>query len=133
MNQIWIIPARYASTRLPGKPLVKIAGVEMLLRVWRVARLAAQGRDGVRVAVATDDERILAFTREHGIDAVMTDPACPSGTDRARQAWRGWGWRPTPSSICRGIIRPVRRGLFPRCRTSWRAGRMFPSPRLACG
>lgn len=87
-----VIPARYASTRLPGKPLLDIGGVPMIQRV--VARACASS--AAEVLVATDDARIgaaVADTRhpERSI-AVMTDPALPSGTDRvaAVAAARGW-------------------------------------------
>jgi 3-deoxy-manno-octulosonate cytidylyltransferase (CMP-KDO synthetase) len=87
-----VIPARYASTRLPGKPLLDIAGVPMIQRV--VERAAASG--AVEVLVATDDERIAAAVhdpRRPGVPiAVMTDAGLPSGTDRvaAVAAARGW-------------------------------------------
>ncbi len=83
-----VIPARYASTRLPGKPLVRIAGRTMLERVHRIAKAAAAGLSGVAVVVATDDDRIAAHCRELGADCVMTSPDCPSGTDRAAEAVR---------------------------------------------
>jgi 3-deoxy-manno-octulosonate cytidylyltransferase (CMP-KDO synthetase) len=73
-----VIPARYASTRLPGKPLADIAGQPMIVRVAAAARRArASG-----VWVATDDERIVAAVRQHGFDAVMTSSRHLSGTDR---------------------------------------------------
>jgi len=87
-----VIPARYASTRLPGKPLLDIAGVPMIQRV--VARAAASS--ALEVLVATDDERIAAAVhdpRRPGVPvAVMTDAGLPSGTDRvaAVAAARGW-------------------------------------------
>jgi 3-deoxy-manno-octulosonate cytidylyltransferase (CMP-KDO synthetase) len=80
-----IIPARYASTRLPGKPLVMIAGWTMLERVCRLARAAAEGLS-VSVTVATDDPRIQQHCADIGVPCVMTDPACASGTDRAAEA-----------------------------------------------
>lgn len=83
-----IIPARYASTRLPAKPLVCIAGQSMLQRVAAIARAAAQGRAEVTVVVATDDERIAAHCADIGIACVMTPADCPSGTDRVAQAVR---------------------------------------------
>ena len=61
-----LIPARYASTRLPGKPLEDIAGKPMVVRVAE----RAKGCGAARVAVATDDERIRAAVAAHGIDAV---------------------------------------------------------------
>ena len=87
-----VIPARYASTRLPGKPLLDIAGVPMIQRV--VARAAASS--ALEVLVATDDERIAAAVhdpRRPSVPvAVMTDAGLPSGTDRvaAVAAARGW-------------------------------------------
>jgi 3-deoxy-manno-octulosonate cytidylyltransferase (CMP-KDO synthetase) len=87
-----VIPARYASTRLPGKPLLDIGGVPMIQRV--VERAAASG--ATEVLVATDDLRIAAAVhdpRRPGVPvAVMTDPGLPSGTDRvaAVAAARGW-------------------------------------------
>jgi 3-deoxy-manno-octulosonate cytidylyltransferase (CMP-KDO synthetase) len=73
-----VIPARYASTRLPGKPLADIAGQPMIVRVAAAARRARS--EGVWVA--TDDERIAAAVRHHGFDAVMTNANHASGTDR---------------------------------------------------
>ncbi|MDP2821595.1 MAG: 3-deoxy-manno-octulosonate cytidylyltransferase [Sulfuritalea sp.] len=73
-----VIPARYASTRLPGKPLADIAGQPMIVRVAAAARRAHS--DGVWIA--TDDERIAAAVRQHGFDAVMTSTNHVSGTDR---------------------------------------------------
>ncbi|HEX2278820.1 MAG TPA: 3-deoxy-manno-octulosonate cytidylyltransferase [Candidatus Tectomicrobia bacterium] len=74
-----IIPARYASSRFPGKPLVEIAGKPMIKWVYERTRQAS----GVgRVLVATDDERIAQAVRRFGGDAVMTSPDHPTGTDR---------------------------------------------------
>lgn len=73
-----VIPARYASTRLPGKPLADIAGQPMIVRVAAAARRARV--DGVWIA--TDDERIVAAVGRHGFDAVMTRADHISGTDR---------------------------------------------------
>ncbi|MCL5884338.1 MAG: 3-deoxy-manno-octulosonate cytidylyltransferase [Deltaproteobacteria bacterium] len=81
-----VIPARYASTRLPGKPLAQIDGRPMIWYVWDKA---ARSRTAARVVVATDDERIAAAVREFGGEAVMTSPACASGTDRVAEAARG--------------------------------------------
>jgi len=77
-----LIPARYASTRLPGKPLADIGGKPMIVRV--AERAKASG--AARVAVATDDERIRAAVATHGIDAVMTRADHPTGTDRLAEA-----------------------------------------------
>jgi len=74
-----VIPARYASTRLPGKPLLEIAGRPMIEHVYRRAALA---RSVEAVIVATDDERIAAVVRAFGGRAQLTSSAHPSGTDR---------------------------------------------------
>jgi 3-deoxy-D-manno-octulosonate cytidylyltransferase len=74
-----VIPARYSSTRLPGKALAAIGGVPMIVRVWRQARKA---RIAERVIVATDDERILHAMGEAGGEVLMTSPDHQSGTDR---------------------------------------------------
>lgn len=81
-----VIPARYASTRLPGKPLVKIAGVEMVKRVADIAASICRHNDNCHYVVATDDERILSFCQGIGIPAVMTAETCRSGTERCRDA-----------------------------------------------
>ncbi|MCX6544189.1 MAG: 3-deoxy-manno-octulosonate cytidylyltransferase [Acidobacteria bacterium] len=80
-----IIPARYASTRLPGKPLADIGGQTMIERVYRRAA-AAHGVS--RVVVATDDDRIVGEVRAFGGEAVMTSPAHQSGTDRIAEVAR---------------------------------------------
>jgi 3-deoxy-manno-octulosonate cytidylyltransferase (CMP-KDO synthetase) len=85
LKTLIVIPARYASTRFPGKPLHPIAGVSMLARTVFAAREAAT-LAGARVVVATDDQRIMDHAAEIGIEAVMTDPDLPSGTDRCRAA-----------------------------------------------
>jgi len=86
MNICIAIPARHASTRFPGKPLVPIAGIPMLLRVHNLAQIAAHGYDNVKILVATDHDDILRFAETNGIHAVMTPPECPSGSDRVLAA-----------------------------------------------
>jgi 3-deoxy-manno-octulosonate cytidylyltransferase (CMP-KDO synthetase) len=81
-----IIPARYASVRLPGKPLVSIAGHTMLERVVALAKTASRGLARGSVIVATDDERIAKHCKEIDVAHVMTPPECPSGTDRVAEA-----------------------------------------------
>jgi 3-deoxy-manno-octulosonate cytidylyltransferase (CMP-KDO synthetase) len=78
MNPIVIIPARMAATRLPGKPLADIGGLPMIVRVLRAAQAANIGP----VAVAAGDAEIVAAVRAAGGEAVLTDPALPSGSDR---------------------------------------------------
>ncbi|MCH5347246.1 MAG: 3-deoxy-manno-octulosonate cytidylyltransferase [Muribaculaceae bacterium] len=82
MKYIGIIPARYASTRFPGKPLVDIGGMTMIERVYRQASKALE-----RIVVATDDERIFNTVKEFGGEVVMTSTAHRSGTDRCREAY----------------------------------------------
>lgn len=81
MTYTVVIPARYASSRLPGKPLEDIAGKPMIQRVWEQARKSSAGR----VVVATDDERIAAVAREYGVEVCMTSSVHPSGTDRLQE------------------------------------------------
>lgn len=83
MKTVIIIPARYASTRLPGKPLHPILGTAMIERVVNIAH-AVEGVD--EVIVATDDERIVEFVASFGGTAVMTSPECKTGTDRVWEA-----------------------------------------------
>jgi 3-deoxy-manno-octulosonate cytidylyltransferase (CMP-KDO synthetase) len=77
-----LIPARMASTRLPGKPLLDIAGLPMIAHVLRRAEEAAIGR----VAVATDTPEIADAVTAHGGEVVMTGPDHPSGSDRIYEA-----------------------------------------------
>lgn len=77
-----LIPARMAATRLPGKPLLDIAGLPMIVHVLRRAEAAQIGR----VAVATDTPEIAAAVRAAGGEAVMTRPDHPSGSDRIYEA-----------------------------------------------
>lgn len=83
-----VIPARYASTRLPGKPLADIAGKPMVVRV-----LERAGRSGAAgVWAATDHDEVFATVRAHGYEAVMTSPDCASGTDRLAEVAEKMGW-----------------------------------------
>jgi len=77
-----LVPARYASTRLPGKPLADIGGKPMVVRVADRAR--ESGAD--RVVIATDDERVMAAARAYGVEALMTRADHPTGTDRLAEA-----------------------------------------------
>ncbi len=83
MKTVIVIPSRYHSTRLPGKPLLDIAGEPMVVRVWRRC-CAVRGAD--RVVVATDDKRIAAVVKRAGGEAKMTAASHPSGSDRACEA-----------------------------------------------
>ena len=82
-NIIGIIPARWGSTRLPGKPLAQLGGHYLIEQVWRRARKA---RSLSRLLVATDDSRIFKAVQGFGGEAVMTPRNCASGTDRLAKA-----------------------------------------------
>ena len=79
MKKIIVIPARYSSTRLPGKPIINIGGKPLLQWVYEGA---CRSRQAQSVLVATDDERIKKAAFAFGAEVVMTDSALPSGTDR---------------------------------------------------
>jgi 3-deoxy-manno-octulosonate cytidylyltransferase (CMP-KDO synthetase) len=79
-----IIPARYASTRFPGKPLVDVAGKPMVVRVAERARRSG----AAEVIIATDDARIAAVAARHGFEALMTSRRHASGTDRIAEVVR---------------------------------------------
>ena len=81
------IPARFGSTRLPGKPLWPLAGRPMIQHVWERV-VAAPGL--ARVVVLTDDERIADVVRSFGGEVEMTPAECASGTDRIAWAARSW-------------------------------------------
>jgi 3-deoxy-manno-octulosonate cytidylyltransferase (CMP-KDO synthetase) len=83
-----VIPARYASTRLPGKPLLNIAGKPMIAHVCE----RAQEADAEDIIVATDDERIFQTVFDLGIKAVMTRPDHHSGTERIAEVAQQCGW-----------------------------------------
>lgn len=86
MRFVGVVPARYGSTRLPGKPLLEFAGKPLIQWVYENAR-----RSGLlsRVVVATDDERIRAAVLSFGGEAVMTRPDHASGTDRVAEVAAG--------------------------------------------
>lgn len=81
-----VIPARYGSTRFPGKPLALIAGKPMVEHVWRSCQESQAFLD---VLVATDDERIRQTVERFGGRVVMTSPDCATGTDRVAEVARG--------------------------------------------
>jgi len=87
VEKLGIIPARYASTRLPGKPLALIGGVPMIERVYRQAEKSELDK----ILVATDDERIADCVKNFGGNVIMTNPDLQSGTDRCRAAMRESG------------------------------------------
>jgi len=94
MKTLIVVPARFGSTRFPGKPLVKIAGRTMVSRVAAMAARAAEALDDAVSVIATDHEDIASHCRDLGFQAVMTDPDVPSGTDRALAAVEALGVSP---------------------------------------
>ncbi len=83
-----VVPARYASTRLPGKPLLDIEGLPMVVRVAQQARASGASE----VIVATDHLEIIAAAAQHGFAAELTAADHPSGTDRIAEIARRRGW-----------------------------------------
>lgn len=92
-QRIGIIPARYGSTRFPGKPLALIGGVSMIERVYQQASKANLDL----VVVATDDERIVKAVEQFGGKAIMTSPEIGTGTERCRAALKTLG-------ISKGVV-----------------------------
>lgn len=90
-DTVIIIPARYASTRLPAKPLAQIAGRSLVERVWRIAKQVT-GVSGVYVA--TDHEEIAEAVRSFGGTPVMTPETCKNGSERALAAVTALGLSP---------------------------------------
>jgi 3-deoxy-manno-octulosonate cytidylyltransferase (CMP-KDO synthetase) len=88
MRILGVIPARYASVRFPGKPLIMIQGKSMIQRVYEQV---LQARMISELVVATDDERILNEVSSFGGKAVLTNPNHPSGTDRCLEACNTFG------------------------------------------
>ena len=89
MSVLIVIPARYASTRYPGKPLVTLTGASgearsLIQRSWEAAQ-QVQGVD--RVVVATDDDRIREAAQAFGAEVVMTSDTCQNGTERCAEAY----------------------------------------------
>ncbi|WP_434289703.1 3-deoxy-manno-octulosonate cytidylyltransferase [Celeribacter sp. SCSIO 80788] len=93
MSVLIVIPARFASTRYPGKPLVELTGAtgekkSLIRRSWEAA-VAASGVD--RVVVATDDDRIREASEAFGAEVVMTSESCANGTERCAEALENLG------------------------------------------
>lgn len=87
MKFLGIIPARYASTRFPGKPLINIMGKSMLQRVYEQAKKSNKLTD---VIIATDDDRIAQHAHSFGANVVITKAEHPSGTDRCFEAYKNY-------------------------------------------
>lgn len=93
MSVLVVIPARYASSRYPGKPLARLTGASgtarsLIARSWEAA--CAVG-DVARVVVATDDDRIRTASQAFGAEVVMTSPDCANGTERCAEAHEALG------------------------------------------
>lgn len=85
MDFLVVIPARWQSSRFPGKPLADLAGSPVLIHVWERCRLAV---DDERILIATDDDRIAHVMRDRGAFVAMTSPDCLTGTDRVAEVAR---------------------------------------------
>jgi len=86
MHTLIVVPARYGSTRFPGKPLAEINGISMLRRTARIASSASAEVEYCDYVVATDDARIQAHCEAHGLECVMTPNDLKTGSDRALAA-----------------------------------------------
>ncbi len=150
MSVLVVIPARFASSRYPGKPLVELRGANgdarsLIHRSWDAA-MAVQGVD--RVVVATDDERIKTAAEGFGAEVVMTSEACQNGTERCAEALDALGGgydivvnlqgdAPlTPAWFVENLVRdladhPVAEVATPVLRTEGRTLRGFLEDRLA--
>lgn len=82
MNYAIVIPARYESSRLPGKPLIELSGIPMIVRTYRQCIRAS---DPERVFVATDHEAVRQVCERHGAQVLMTSASCLTGTDRVAE------------------------------------------------
>ncbi len=82
------IPARFGSTRFPGKPLAVIAGKSMIQRVHELAQFATKDYPQVDVFITTEDQRIVDHAQDIGANCIMTPASCPTGSDRVLSAIR---------------------------------------------
>lgn len=83
MKTLIVVPARYGSTRFPGKPLAEINTISMVRRTARIAEYACEKVEDTSYVVATDHEEIKSHCNEHNVPVVMTPSDVPSGSDRA--------------------------------------------------
>ena len=83
LDYLLVIPARYQSTRLPGKPLIDICGEPMLVRTYNCCRKA--GIPKSKIIVATDDNRIIKLCNQRDIQVLLTSQNCLTGTDRVKE------------------------------------------------
>lgn len=125
VRDLIVIPARFGSKRLPGKPLIPVAGRPLLERVIAAARHAAALAGDVDLVVATDDERVADLARRLDCDVALTSSAISSGSGRACAAALGHAVRPEivvnlqgdapfiPPSVIMGLIEAVRSTAAP--------------------
>lgn len=111
-----VIPARYASTRFPGKPLTMIGGMSMLERVYNLAQAAIAGMGDAEILIATEDQRIADHAQSFNAPCVLTPADCPTGSDRVLAALAQMNTRPdfvinlqgdapfTPPAMVRSVI-----------------------------
>jgi len=90
MDSLIVVPARFGSTRFPGKPLAEINGISMIRRTADVAARACAELKNSTYVVATDNKDILSHCEAHKIPAIMTSPKLASGSDRTREAYRAF-------------------------------------------
>lgn len=88
MKTLIVIPARFGSTRFPGKPLALVEGIPMVIRVWQQCCKSTKAGD---IVIATDHEGIFSVAKQYGAPVVMTRPDHPSGTDRVIEVMRQSG------------------------------------------
>lgn len=136
MKTVIIIPARYGSTRFPGKPLALIGGKSMLNRVVDVAKEVSSKFGDIGIYVATDDERIAEHAAQIGVECIMTDSSCRTGSDRALEAAKKLPEKPdfilnlqgdapfTPPQAIYAILEhlqnnPDAQVVTPACQLSW--------------
>lgn len=88
METLIVVPARFGSTRFPGKPLAKINGISMIRRTADIAARACKDIQQSAYVVATDNDEIINHCKMHDIPVILTRSNLPSGTDRAREAYK---------------------------------------------
>jgi len=133
---IIVIPARYGSSRFPGKPLAELAGKSMLQRVYEIALKATEANYNAKVIISTEDERIKTHAKAFGAHVIMTSSECETGSDRALNACAQLNELPdivinfqgdaplTPPAFIEGLIQTLVNNdeidvATPICQLSW--------------
>jgi 3-deoxy-manno-octulosonate cytidylyltransferase (CMP-KDO synthetase) len=130
-----VIAARYGSKRMPGKPLIPIAGVPLVERVWHTAENATRLVPNTKAVVATDDSRSMDFLQSRAIPCIMTPEKCRSGTDRVQAAIEALGESAPDISVNLQGDNPlcppeIISGLIEECYTHPEAGVITPAAHL---